>query len=235
MLRGDEGGGAMTPTLGGHAVVLGAGMAGLLTTEVLAERYDHVTIVDRDELSPTGGHRRGVPQGRHTHALLAAGQQALEDLFPGLTGALIEQGVPAGDVLAGWRWHLGGRRFRQAPVGLTALCLSRPLLERHLRARVLARPNLTLMHRCDIVGVASNDDGARVTDARLLRRDDDGAEQTLAADLVVDATGRGSRVPIWLEGFGYPRPEESESASALRTRPGSTDFPREPSAPITPS
>ena len=69
---------------GDRAVVLGASMAGLLASRVLADHYGHVTVVDRDELFDTGSHRRGVPHGRHLHALAARGQQALEELFPGL-------------------------------------------------------------------------------------------------------------------------------------------------------
>jgi hypothetical protein len=59
---------------------------------------------------------------------MPSGQQALEELFPGLTAELVTHGVPAGDVLANGRWYLNGHRLRQAPTGLVALCASRPLL-----------------------------------------------------------------------------------------------------------
>jgi hypothetical protein len=92
--------------IGDHAIVLGASMAGLLAARVLADAYAQVTIIDRDQLPPAGTHRRGVPHGRHLHALLARGQQALEELFPGLTDELVAQGVPAGDVLGNGRCYL---------------------------------------------------------------------------------------------------------------------------------
>ncbi|HEV8165255.1 MAG TPA: hypothetical protein VGR74_12550, partial [Actinomycetota bacterium] len=57
--------------IGDHAVVLGASMAGLLAARVLADAYAQVTVIDRDQLPQAGSHRRGVPQGRHLHALLA--------------------------------------------------------------------------------------------------------------------------------------------------------------------
>jgi 2-polyprenyl-6-methoxyphenol hydroxylase-like FAD-dependent oxidoreductase len=118
--------------IGDHAIVLGASMAGLLAARVLADAYAQVTIIDRDQLPPAGTHRRGVPHGRHLHALLARGQQALEELFPGLTDELVAQGVPAGDVLGNGRCYLNGHRLRQTHTGLVALCASRPFLEGHV-------------------------------------------------------------------------------------------------------
>jgi 2-polyprenyl-6-methoxyphenol hydroxylase-like FAD-dependent oxidoreductase len=192
--------------IGDHAVVLGASMAGLLAARVLADAYAQVTVIDRDQLPPTGIHRRGVPHGRHTHALLARGQQALEELFPGLTAELVAHGVPAGDVLGNGRWYLGGHRLRQTHTGLVALCASRPFLEGHVRGRVRALPNVGFLDACAILGLATTPDGGRVTGTRVRRWTDGGAEQVLDADLVVDATGRGSRTPLWLEALGYPRP-----------------------------
>jgi 2-polyprenyl-6-methoxyphenol hydroxylase-like FAD-dependent oxidoreductase len=196
----------MTRQIGDRAVVLGASMAGLLAARVLTDSYGQVTVIDRDQLPESPMHRRGVPQGRHVHALLARGQHALEELFPGLTAELVAQGVPAGDVGSNVCWYLSGHRLRQAPTGLVALCASRPVLEGHVRARVRALPNVRVLDRCDVVGLATTPDGRRVTGARVRRRVDGSAEQLLRADLVVDATGRGARTPLWLEALGYGRP-----------------------------
>ena len=196
--------------VGERAVVLGASMAGLVAAQVLADGYGQVTVVDRDELPETTSHRRGVPHGRHIHALLARGHQALEELFGGLTAELVAHGVPAGDVLADARLYFSGHRLRRAPTGLGLVCASRPVLEGHVRARVRARPNVTMLDRCDVVGLATTPDGRRVTGARVLRRADGSAEELLGADLVVDASGRGSRTPAWLDALGYPRPEREE-------------------------
>ena len=200
----------MSSQLGDRAVVLGASMAGLLAARVLGDAYGQVTVIDRDKLPRPGSSRHGVPHGRHLHALLARGQQALEELFPGLTAELVAHGAPAGDVLADGRWYLNGHRLRQAPTGLVALCASRPFLEGHVRARVRALPNVTVLDRCDVAGLAATPDGGRVTGARVLPRVDGGAEQLLGADLVVDATGRGSRTPLWLEALGYARPAKEQ-------------------------
>jgi len=200
----------MSRQIGDRAVVLGASLAGLLAARVLADAYAQVTVIDRDELPETPMHRRGVPHGRHIHGLLARGQQALEELFPGLTAELVAHGVPAGDMLADTRLYLSGHRLRQAHAGLVVLCASRPVLEGHVRARVRALPNLRFLDRCDVVGLTATPDGRRVAGARVLRRADGSAEQVLGADLVVDATGRGSRTPVWLEALGYPRPQEDQ-------------------------
>ena len=117
---------AMNRQVGDHAVVVGASMAGLLAARVLADSYGQVTLIDRDELPETPEHRHGVPHGRHIHALAARGQQALEELFPGLTAELVAHGAPAGDLLADARFYLSGHRLRRTPSGLVLLCASRP-------------------------------------------------------------------------------------------------------------
>ena len=197
----------MNGQLGDRAVVIGASMAGLLAARVLTERYGQVTVIDRDELPATPTHRRGVPHDRHIHALGARGQQVLEELFPGLTAELVAQGAPAGDILADARFYFGGHQLAPARTGLMLLCASRPLLELSVRRRVLARPGVRILDRCDVVGLATTAEGHRVVGARVLRRADGSAEELLGADLVIDASGRGSRTPAWLDALGYPKPK----------------------------
>ena len=86
----------MNTQIADRAVVIGASIAGLLAAHVLADSYGQVTVIDRDELPETPTHRRGVPHGRHLHALAARGQQALEELLPGLTAAVVADGAPVG-------------------------------------------------------------------------------------------------------------------------------------------
>ena len=151
----------------------------------------------------------------------ARGQQALEELFPGLTAELVADGALAGSLLADARMYLSGHRLRQTDTGLVLLCASRPFLEAHVRARVRAHPNVTVLDRCDVVGLATTSDTRRVTGARVLRRADSSAEEVLTADLVVDASGRGSRAPVWLESLGYPGRSRCGLGSPMRL--GSTD------------
>jgi 2-polyprenyl-6-methoxyphenol hydroxylase-like FAD-dependent oxidoreductase len=118
-----------------HAVVIGASMAGLLAARVLAERVDEVTVLDRDALPDAPLARKGVPQGRHAHALLAAGERVLSTLFPGIVDDLVADGAVVGDQLADARWwQLDGYRTRDGQ-GVTAISCSRPLLEGHVRRR----------------------------------------------------------------------------------------------------
>ncbi len=217
----------MERTNGDHALVLGASMAGLLAARVVSERYETVTVVDRDTLPAIGEHRRGVPHGRHLHGLLSRGQQVIEELFPGLTREMVDGGAPAGDLLGNVRWTFGGHRFRQTATGLTMLCVRRPVLEGRIRARVQALPNVTIVDRCDIVGLTATTDRRRVTGARVLSRADGGTAEELAADLVVDATGRGSRMPMWLGALGYHAAGEERvrigigyATRIVRLRPG---------------
>jgi 2-polyprenyl-6-methoxyphenol hydroxylase-like FAD-dependent oxidoreductase len=198
----------------GRAVVLGGSLAGLLSAAVLAEHVPDVRILDRDDLtaSPAPGARprprRGVPQARHIHALLPRGRAALEELFPGLTPELVGLGVASGDLLGDSRIHLSGHRLRRARSGLIALSLSRALLESRVRERVRALPQVTFAEPCDVLGLTTTTARDRITGVRLLRRADGSAKETLPAELVVDATGRGSRTPVWLDQLGYGAVEE---------------------------
>ena len=85
------------PELGERAVVLGASMSGLLAARVLADFFETVTVVDRDELPDDPANRRGVPQGRHVHVLLPSGAQILDELFPGILNELVAEGAPVWD------------------------------------------------------------------------------------------------------------------------------------------
>jgi 2-polyprenyl-6-methoxyphenol hydroxylase-like FAD-dependent oxidoreductase len=185
-----------------HAVVLGGSITGLLAARVLASEYANVIVVERDRLPSQTAHRRGVPQGHHVHGILPRGRQVMEDLLPGLTAQMVAQGGLPADILGNVRWYLGGRRLRPAETGLTMVSASRPLLEGAVRARVRELPNVTVLDGYDIVGLRASRDRRRVTGARVTSVHGEGS-RVLPADLVVDATGRGSRAPRWLAELGY--------------------------------
>lgn len=192
-----------------RAVVLGGGMAGLLSARVLSDRYREVVIVDRDTLMGVTESRQGVPQARHAHALLARGQEILENLFPGLHAELTANGVESGDLAGDLRWYVNGQPLKQAHSGCLSVSASRPVLEAHVRDRVALLPNVRIRERTVIRGLEASPDLSRVTGVRLIGDDSTEAE-VLSADLVVDATGRGSRAPVWLEEMGYERPAEDK-------------------------
>jgi 2-polyprenyl-6-methoxyphenol hydroxylase-like FAD-dependent oxidoreductase len=189
----------------GHAVVIGAGMAGLAIAQALTVGFDRVTVVDRDRL-PTGTTaRRGVPQDRHLHLLLPAGTAALEALFPGLVDQLCAEGARTGDADR-IRMCLNGHRLAPARAGGRAVFSSRPFLESRLRRRVREEPAVTVRDGVRITGLALARDGGRVQGVNLASPD--GADhEVLRAEVVVDCSGRRSPVPGWLVEAGH-RPVE---------------------------
>jgi 2-polyprenyl-6-methoxyphenol hydroxylase-like FAD-dependent oxidoreductase len=206
------------PVLGEHGVVLGASMAGLMAARVLSDSYRRVTVVERDLLPRLSEARKGVPQGHHAHALLTRGADIIEELFPGLLGDLVASGVPVIRDLCEFRFRPGGHPTCQDEYPpSTALYLpSRPHLERHVRDRVRALPNVAFVEHCDVVGLAISSGRDRVIGARIARRSNGLAEETLEAELVVDATGRGGRTASWLPAMGYPAPVEEQLAVDIK-------------------
>lgn len=192
-----------------RAVVLGGSIAGLLAARVLADAYDDVVIVDRDVLVGVHEPRRGAPQGRHISGLLTGGQRALEKLYPGITQELFDDTVPYGDLAKDVRWYMQGYRLQPFDANILTTGPSRPLLERHIRERTELFENVRFMERTDILGIVATPDNSTITGVKVQRLDGDGSEEVIESDIVVDATGRGSRTPVWLENLGYGRvPEE---------------------------
>ncbi|HWM04683.1 MAG TPA: FAD-dependent monooxygenase [Actinophytocola sp.] len=197
----------------GHAIVLGAGMGGLLAARVLADAYDRVTVVERDQLPERAGNRRGVPQGRHVHGLLPRGAKIIDELFPGLQDELVDGGGTLLDDYTRFHFRPDGIHRLSTEVRVEPIFQpSRPYLEAGVRARVRGLPNVSIMDGWDVVGLAT--EGERVVGVRVARNGV--PEQVCAADLVVDATGRGSRTPAWLAELGYDRPAEDEVVVDVR-------------------
>jgi 2-polyprenyl-6-methoxyphenol hydroxylase-like FAD-dependent oxidoreductase len=200
--------------VGEHAVVLGASMGGLLAARVLADFFDTVTVVERDVLADGAVVRRGVPQGRHVHVLLARGAQILDELFPGFLDELVAGGAPVWNDGELSKLHLsfGGHdilrsgKVAKEPKALAIHMPSRPFLECHVRRRLQAMRNVTILSRHEVSEVTTTADRRRVAGVRVV--DSDGAERALTADLVVDAMGRGAHTPALLERLGYGRPVE---------------------------
>ena len=153
--------------VGGHAVVIGASVAGLLAARALAGAYERVTLVERDALPPAGEGRPAVPQGSHAHVLLASGQRALEALLPGTAAELAAAGAQSCKALREIRLVVAGHELTRDAPGADVLLASRPLIEGHIRRRVLALPNVTVRERCDAVDLLTSSDRRRVTGVRV--------------------------------------------------------------------
>jgi 2-polyprenyl-6-methoxyphenol hydroxylase-like FAD-dependent oxidoreductase len=203
-----------------HAVVVGGSLAGLCAASALAPHFRRVTVVERDTLPDDAATRAGAPQARHVHALLVRGRRELERLFPGFEQTLLSRGaleLDFGMTFAVLRQH--GWQRRQ-PFEITGLFQSRALLESVVRGLARRIPNLELRERTDVLGFAAAERPARrVTGLRVQSRDGRGGER-IDADLVVDASGRGSKVTSWLAELGLEPPEEVvvDSDGAYSTR-----------------
>ncbi|GAQ51353.1 putative epoxidase LasC [Streptomyces acidiscabies] len=191
-----------------RAVVIGGGMAGLLAARALTDSHGEVLIVDRDDLPVTPVHRVGVPQARHAHWLLARGLQVLESFLPGLSAELIAAGATPVDPHGDCGWTFDGRPAKRGPSELNCLMMSRTLLETRVRARVAALPGVRMLPRREVVGLLASPGGGRITGVRVLRRGRPEPVLEVCADLVVDASGRASRTPLWLRESGHGPPRE---------------------------
>ncbi len=190
-----------------RAIVVGASIAGLLAARALLERFGQVLVLDRDELAGPEHARKAVPQGNHIHVIWSGGAAAIGRLFPGLWDELLARGAIAFDNSRDMRWfHRGVWKLRM-PSGFVMYSQSRPLLEHRIRARLASLPGVEVRGACTVESLLWSEDGTAVRGVRTVGRD--GRTEEIAADLVVDATGRGSRAPDWLAAQGHPRPPET--------------------------
>lgn len=200
----------------GTAAVIGASIGGLLAAGALADHFERVIVLDRDNLPAGAQNRKGVPQGAHAHGLAPRGGMVMERMFPGLMAELAADGAPTVNSFDEFlRWE---HDAYQAPFDMLEeqgsdkdipdpVLFTRALLDFHLRSRVAALPNVTVLSRRNVTGYTATPDNCRVTGVTL--EPVPGTEDDMiAADLVVDASGRNSRAPAWIESLGYERPAE---------------------------
>ncbi|MEV5428249.1 FAD-dependent monooxygenase [Streptomyces sp. NPDC052701] len=212
------------------AVVIGASAAGLFAAAALAEFAD-VTIVERDTLPHGPEPRRGVPQARHAHLVWSGGVKAFDELLPGLVDDIVAHGANLVQIMGGMVSRAPNevwfRRFTSTHHH--NLVCSRDLLDFLIRDRVLSDEHVTLRENATVLGVTGS--ATRITGIRLRTGDN---EHSLSADLVIDASGRGSRAPQWLRNLGLPEVTEREVnagvtyATRLYRAPGTSadiDFP----------
>ncbi|MDR6973667.1 flavin-dependent dehydrogenase [Streptomyces sp. 3330] len=194
----------------------------MLAARALAGLADRVVVVERDVLPDGPAPRKGLPQARHAHMLWSGGVRAVEDLLPGATEALLAAGARRAPVTTDMV-VMGARGwFRRWPESHHVILAGRDLLDATLRARVLADDRVELLSGVEVLGLAG--DAEAVTGVRVRAREGlapeaaaeavDG-EWVVAAGLVVDATGRGSRAGRWLTELGLPAAERREVDSGL--------------------
>ncbi|WP_328619953.1 FAD-dependent oxidoreductase [Streptomyces sp. NBC_00354] len=192
-----------------HAVVLGAGLAGLLAARALAQRFARVTVVERDELPDTGpAFRPGVPQSRHVHVLWSRGLELMEELLPGVTRELLAAGAALMESPRDFLWLSSADWFHRVP-GSRILVGSRELIDWTVRREVLRDERIRVRAGSTATGLVAGPDGRSVAGVRLREGG------PLPARFVVDATGRTSRAPAWLAALGHPAPATTRYDSRL--------------------
>jgi 2-polyprenyl-6-methoxyphenol hydroxylase-like FAD-dependent oxidoreductase len=188
-----------------HAVVIGAGVAGVLAARVLADRFARVTLVERDDLSSPGpAFRAGIPQSPQGHALWGHGLAIIETLLPGTSGRLTDAGAHVLDAPGDFRWLSLTGWFPRGP-GVSVLTCGRELTDWTLRQSLHDHAKVRILSGREVTGLLPTPDGTGVRGVRLRRYGNDHVE-TVPAAFVADASGRLSRCPDWLTGIGYPAP-----------------------------
>jgi 2-polyprenyl-6-methoxyphenol hydroxylase-like FAD-dependent oxidoreductase len=193
--------------MGGKAVVVGASIAGLAAARVLSDRYESVVVLERDELPDTSAARPGVPQGAHAHILTAAGLREFERLLPGFRADLIAAGGTAIDICSELYLSRYNRAWPPVPSEVEFVSLSRPALELVLRERVARLPPVVIREGVTVTALTGTPDA--VTGVLL------GSGEQVAAELVVDCTGRAGRSDRWLTDLGSPVPEQVDIKMGL--------------------
>ena len=202
-----------TSTQNQKVLIIGGGIAGLLTARVLAEAYDEVLVIERDGQPEKPEPRVGAPQSFHLHQVLPSGAMLMERLFPGCTDDLLALGAFCmQDTSVQWTNRYGTMVL---PVPEKMANYSRSLLEWFLRQRVHALPNVRFLYQQEITGLETTPDRTRVTGVYARQRGQLEQQTTLSADLVIDASGRFSKLPQWLSALGYALPEDECLTTAV--------------------
>jgi len=192
-----------------RAIVIGAGIAGLLAARVLADHFDTVRIVERDELPDGPTSRKGVPQARYVHQLLMRGRLILERLFPGIENELIALGAVPIDWHADVRWFGPTGWMAHGGPGFVTWSTSRDLLEFVIRRRVMSHKRITLLTSCDVIGLLPGASPGTTGGILASSRTPQSGLREITAALVVDASGRSSHMPRWLQSLGHEAPHET--------------------------
>ncbi len=198
-----------------HAIVIGGSMSGMLAARVLSDYYKQVTIIDRDRMPVEVEQRDGTPQARHLHIFLAKGLRIVEELFPGIDREMAAKGATT--------QHWGRETVNYLERGwmppfessLKTVGVTRILLEWCVRQRLRANECIQFVERAQIKRLLTKDNNRMVTGVEIRPKGEPDKISEVKADLVVDASGRGSDTAQWLVEMGYEQVEETVINSFL--------------------
>ncbi|MGK7916735.1 MAG: NAD(P)/FAD-dependent oxidoreductase [Prochloraceae cyanobacterium] len=196
-----------------QAIVIGGGIAGILAARVLSDHFERVTIIERDRYPQEPKPRPGVPQSYQVHGLLSQGEKILEQLFPGLKASLTKKGAIKVDWVADNAWLLGSTWSPNFASEITSYACSRNLLELTIRKHLENFSQVNFLDAALVTDLLTNSNKTDVEGVRVKVNQE--REIELAAQLVVDASGRNSFAPKWLKALGYEIPTETRINSFL--------------------
>lgn len=184
--------------------MIGGSIAGLLAARILSKYFDSVIIVERDRVFSARAQRKSTPQSAHAHLLLNGGAEVVAKLFPGIFQDLTSTGATSLDLMRDLHWFHHGIECPRVAGSISIYSQTRSFFEAHVRERVLSIENVEMRSDCKVAGLVLDPDGRRVMGVQLARD-----AVILQADLVVDASGRSSRMTKWLLELGYREPPVS--------------------------
>lgn len=189
-----------------RAIIIGGSIAGLLSARVIADFFEEVVIIERDDIGKGTPVRKGVPQSTQPHVLLTKGYRIVKTLFPSIDQDLLKEGAIPIDWGQDFRYFIfgGWNAVHNEATDLQSFSCTRPLLERVIRQRVKRIPNIRILSPYKVKALVGN--SALISGVTYARSGERGEEHTLHADLIVDASGRSSNTTKWLSELCIPLP-----------------------------
>ncbi|WP_051469156.1 FAD-binding oxidoreductase [Mycolicibacterium tusciae] len=188
----------------GTAVVIGGSIAGIAAAKVLTESFDRVIVLEKDGRHSRREGRPGAAQGWHLHHLLTAGQIEMERIFPGIVDDMVREGAFKVDMADQYRIRLGGTWKKPGTSDIQIVCAGRPLLEWCVRRRLDDEPRIEFRYEAEVGDLVYDRGGHCVIGVAV---DRDGELDVVPAEFVVDASGKNTRIPEFLEHLGLGAPE----------------------------
>jgi flavin-dependent dehydrogenase len=189
------------------AIILGGGISGLLVSKVLSKKYEKVIIIEKDELEDRPEVRQGQSHAGQFHVLLLRGLNTMERYFQGITEELKDGGAVDLDLGDGAYWYSYGGVKQNIITGINTLLSSRKLIDYTVRKRVEKIPNVQIVDKTRYIDLIEKNGTIIGVKVKAI----DTEEYEIESDLVIDATGRGTLTPKWLENNHYPKPEEEKT------------------------